>query len=163
MYTRKIYGLDFNIYGISPYNTNIRGTHLRYDNRKEYPLNQYGKGPFCDFRIIDQLSDKGLYVFIVNGTVRYLGRCLNSFGKRINMGYGHISPRNCFLGGQTTNCHINWSINKSVSDGFTIEIGLCSLCDINLIKKLESEIIADDKALGTKTQLIWNRVNAPSE
>ena len=79
--------------------------HLRYKNSAKHPLNNYGEGPFCEFDVPADIGDKkGIYIFVVNDKVKYLGRCLNTFRKRVSEGYGHISPRNCFKGGQPTNC-----------------------------------------------------------
>ena len=38
--------------------------------------------------------------------VAYVGECKN-LRRRFEMGYGNISPRNCYVGGQPTNCRIN--------------------------------------------------------
>jgi len=72
-------------------------------------LNKYGDSTFCRFAITDDryLSKKGLYVYTVDRELRYIGRCKDTFRKRINFGYGQIHPKNCFLDGQATNCHLN--------------------------------------------------------
>jgi hypothetical protein len=75
-------------------------------------LNKYGDSTYCKFRITSSLADKGLYSYVVDGQIKYIGRCRDSFGKRINQGYGHIHPKNCYLDGQATNCHLNALINK---------------------------------------------------
>ena len=43
---------------------------------------------------------------MVGGEIIYMGETVN-LAKRFNMGYGNISPRNCFVGGQSTNCKMN--------------------------------------------------------
>ena len=48
----------------------------------------------------------GVYVIKVEDLIKYVGECENLSG-RFNTGYGNISPRNCFVGGQSTNCKIN--------------------------------------------------------
>lgn len=72
-------------------------------------LNRYGDSTFCRFAIVDNLylDKKGLYAYTVEGQLRYIGRCEDTFKKRINYGYGQIHPKNCFLDGQATNCHVN--------------------------------------------------------
>ena len=73
-------------------------------------MNKYGKGPFCKFTINRKYSGKsGVYVISVNNEIQYVGEC-DDFFKRFGMGYGNISPRNCFEGGQLTNCRINSNI-----------------------------------------------------
>ena len=78
----------------------------RYPNHRHLPLHAYGKGPFCRFRIPNFLHKTGVYVVWVNEQTKYVGEC-KDLAKRWNMGYGNISPRNCFKGGQPTNCRIN--------------------------------------------------------
>ncbi|MCJ7634010.1 GIY-YIG nuclease family protein [Candidatus Bathyarchaeota archaeon] len=78
----------------------------RFRNVSNLPLNQYGKGPFCRFKITHAFRKTGAYLVVINGTPKYVGEC-EDFGKRWNMGYGVISPRKCYKGGQSTNCRIN--------------------------------------------------------
>ena len=47
-----------------------------------------------------------MYVLTVSEHIKYVGEC-EKFSSRFNMGYGNISPRNCFENGQETNCRIN--------------------------------------------------------
>ena len=70
------------------------------------PLHKHGHGTFCKFRISVPKGLAGVYALVVDGSVRYIGEC-EDLGKRFNMGYGNISPRNCYEGGQRTNCKIN--------------------------------------------------------
>lgn len=72
-------------------------------------LNPYGDLAFCTFRLTDPrfFRRRGLYMYAMGDTVQYLGRCLDSFGKRVNQGYGSIHPKNCYRDGQATNCHLN--------------------------------------------------------
>lgn len=49
----------------------------------------------------------GIYAISNNDQVLYVGECqsfVDRFGPR---GYGAIHPRNCFRGGQSTNCKVN--------------------------------------------------------
>jgi len=70
----------------------------RYENKKNLRLNKYGKGPFCKFSIDRKYSGKsGVYVISINDVIQYVGEC-DDFFKRFGMGYGNISPRNCFEG-----------------------------------------------------------------
>ncbi len=77
-----------------------------YRNDAGLPLNKYGAGPFCRFRIPSNIRLSGVYAIAVDGEPRYIGECAN-LSERYNMGYGLISPRNCFKNGQETNCRIN--------------------------------------------------------
>ena len=75
-------------------------------------MNKYGDNTFCHFRLNSHLSDKGIYIWVANGEIKYLGKFNDNFKKRVNQGYGKINPKNCFVDGQATNCHLNSEINK---------------------------------------------------
>lgn len=75
-------------------------------------LNKYGDNKFCHFKLNSNLNDKGLYAWVENDKIKYIGRCTDNFKKRVNQGYGKISAKNCFIDGQATNCHLNSEINK---------------------------------------------------
>jgi hypothetical protein len=78
----------------------------RYDNRRALPLHRYGNGPFCKFVVPRQFRNSGVYVIAEGHAPLYVGETDN-LSKRFNMGYGNISPKNCFRGGQQTNCRLN--------------------------------------------------------
>ena len=103
-------------------------------------LNKYGHHSFCEFKIQQNLDKKGLYCFIVDKKIQYVGRCTDNFKKRINYGYGKISPKNCFIDGQATNCHINQLINLCKSE-VTIGIYDMSKEDKETIIALEEELL----------------------
>ena len=87
--------------------------HGLYQNRKGLVLHKDGPGPFCKFR--------GVYIVTRNGNACYVGECVH-LSKRFNMGYGQISPRNCFVGGQSTNCRLNRRVLEAASRGETVEL-----------------------------------------
>lgn len=103
-------------------------------------LNKYGDERYCNFFINDKkiLSKKGIYYYQINSEVVYIGRCLDSFNKRINRGYGRINPKNCYLDGQSTNCHLNSLINSNCSK---IELFVLLLDDDENIKNIEKKLI----------------------
>lgn len=76
-------------------------------------LNKHGDSTYSSFKIQDALKQKGIYLYSANQEIKYVGRCLDNFGKRINQGYGTIHPKNCFLDGQSTNCHLNSLIARN--------------------------------------------------
>lgn len=101
-------------------------------------LNSYGDGDYCAFRIENDLARRGLYCYVHNGQIQYLGRCRDNFGKRINQGYGRIHPENCYLDGQATNCHLNTLINTYKD---AIEFYICPLEDFTQIEQFERHLI----------------------
>ncbi len=78
-------------------------------------LNDHGDNVFCDFSIVSiSLSkSKGIYCFTIGEKIMYIGRSHDTFEKRLKQGYGHISPKNCYRDGQSTNCHVNSLIAKN--------------------------------------------------
>ena len=101
-------------------------------------LNPHGDKAYCQFTIDDCLDNKGLYCFAVDNQIVYMGRCVDSFAKRINYGYGRISPKNCYRDGQSTNCRVNSLINLH-SD--RVKFHVCSLNDNVVITQLEKMLI----------------------
>ncbi len=93
----------------------------RYRNDGGLPLNNYGTGPFCKFKIPTRMLVSGVYAMQADHAVQYIGECQN-LSDRFNMGYGNISPRNCYVGGQETNCRINNLIFEQARLGTTITL-----------------------------------------
>lgn len=139
----EYYGVLFTLYPLSIDKVGLKDVHKECRSKREHPLHKYGEGPFCEFDIPDEIKeDKGLYILVVDGIVRYIGKCNNTFKKRISEGYGHISPRNCFKGGQSTNCHINRKINEAIENGSKVLVGVHKMDRIDDIDSLEKEILS---------------------
>jgi hypothetical protein len=124
--------------------------HLKQNNQTFYRrfLNRYGDEIYCDFRLRDSTIQKlkGLYCFTVGGAVKYIGKSIDSFERRINQGYGRIHPKNCYRDGQATNCHLNALI-------------ACCAREVALFvhPMLDDEgIAATEAALIAKEQPEWN-------
>jgi hypothetical protein len=66
---------------------------------------------------------------------------------RYNNGYGRISPRNCFQGGQSANCRVNNLILDAAKNGHRIELWFTKSSDR---KTLEERLIA-------RIRPPWNR------
>lgn len=77
-------------------------------------LNPHGDAVYCTFKLADEefLALRGLYAYTVDDRLAYIGRCRDSFGQRVNAGYGRIAPKNCYRDGQSTNCHLNALVNR---------------------------------------------------
>lgn len=82
------------------------------DNFYSLFLNLYGDETYSKFGIKNHLDEIGLYTFVLDANIVYIGKTTDSIGRRINYGYGNISPKNCYLDGQATNCHLNALITK---------------------------------------------------
>ncbi|NLE60216.1 MAG: GIY-YIG nuclease family protein [Planctomycetes bacterium] len=88
-----------------------------YERRAETPLNRYGHGSFCRFRVPSDIKRAGVYLIVTDGRLAYVGEC-QDFSQRFNAGYGQISPKDCYKGGQETNCRINQLILRCAESGW---------------------------------------------
>ena len=104
-------------------------------------LNRHGDLAYTNFLITDHhfLDRKGVYAYLIGEEVKYIGRCRDSMKKRVNQGYGKIHPKNCYLDGQSTNCHLN---AKVAASGPEVTLWLHTLDDDRAIEKLERELIS---------------------
>lgn len=110
-----------------------------YRNVRGLRLHRYGAGPFCKFRISENLEAGGVYLLTVNGLVWYVGECQN-LSLRFNTGYGHISPRNCFEGGQSTNCKVNHQVLEAAKRGQRVELWFHETANRHAV---EARLVAD--------------------
>jgi hypothetical protein len=112
----------------------------RYRNVRNLPLNKYGEGSFCKFQIPKTYRNSGVYVLKSNEGVRYVGECVN-LSARFNIGYGTISPRNCFKGGQETNCRLNMLIYLAAQAQDSISLWFFQTADYKALEaRLRSEL-----------------------
>lgn len=92
----------------------------RYLNERNLKIHSYGDGTFCKFKIsADEVP--GVYLWIVDDEIIYIGETAN-LRNRFNKGYGVISARNCFEGGQTTNCKMNKVVLEYTKKNKTIKL-----------------------------------------
>ena len=126
-----------NIYRYSP--------QSRYNNKKNLKLHNYGDGEFCIFKLENANVVSGVYAWIIKGEASpiYIGEAKN-FRKRFNTGYGIISPRNCFVGGQITNCKMNKVVLDSYDKGLEIDIYFLKTLDY---KNIELELLSEIKTI----------------
>lgn len=83
--------------------------HERFANPRGLRLNAYGLGPFVRLAVPPLPDHPGVYALCEEqGDVLYIGRARDSLRRRWGrQGYSVIDPRNCFVGGQSTNCRLN--------------------------------------------------------
>ncbi|MEI7578327.1 MAG: hypothetical protein WCK51_15675 [Armatimonadota bacterium] len=103
-------------------------------------LNSDGEAEFTVFSLADSTLAKvrGLYLYEVKGEVVYIGRCLDSFAKRINQGYGKIHPKNCYIDGQRTNCRLNALVSANQGD---VALYVCPMSSEQDIIRLETALL----------------------
>jgi len=119
-------------------NIKISMPQQSYSEANQSDVHKHGWGPFCKFSISREWEGlTGVYIYLVDGEPKYVGEAEN-LRKRVNRGYGNISPRNCFKGGQRTNCRINNKIFEAARKGKEIELYFCAT---NERKRMEKELI----------------------
>lgn len=114
----------------------------------------YGNGPFCQFSPLSQVIGKrGLYVFVVDDKVHYLGRCLDDYGIRMRE-YGHITSSDCYNNGRPTNCHVNQELNNAFTADKKVAFGIYPMVDDDeSIKTAEKTLL---KKMKSSPQTYWN-------
>jgi len=103
-------------------------------------LNNYGDLAYTRFMLSDssKYSLKGVYFYYVNDELKYIGRCRDSMQKRVNNGYGNISPKNCYIDGQSTNCKVNALVTQNIGN---VVLKIYPMDDVKEIEALESRLI----------------------
>ena len=107
-----------------------------YDNKAGLPLLYYGKGAFCRFSITAD-NWPGVYLWVVDGQIIYIGETAG-LKQRFNSGYGNILPRNCYVGGQSTNCKMNKVVLGHFERGKTVSLYFYQTTDY---KRVELELL----------------------
>ena len=92
-----------------------------YANKDNLPLSKYGAGAFCRFSLQTAGVWRGVYIWVSDGEIIYIGETEN-LRQRFNVGYGNIAPRNCYVGGQSTNCKMNKVVLDYYKSGRAIQI-----------------------------------------
>ena len=109
--------------------------HKDYVKKDTHELyKDIGKGPFCHFKVETLEHRKGVYLWCVKDEIIYIGETVDMY-KRFNSGYGNISPRNCYKGGQYTNCKMNRVVLDETKKGNKIKLYVCYADDHQEIEK----------------------------
>ena len=117
----------------------------RFCNERNLLLHKYGEGPFCWFRIAqeDRWQRSGIYILTCGGDPRYIGECQNLAQRWGPGGYGRISPRACYSGGQQTNCRINNLIYRGAKSGVQFDLWFHPIeSDKQVRRVVESKLVA---------------------
>ncbi len=116
----------------------VHAPQSRYAKSESVRLNNYGAGPFCEFRLRGLPRSSGVYVYMVAGEPVYVGQAADLDARFY--AYGHISPKNCYRGGRETNCRMNTLIYNTYAEGGTIDVYLHVTEDY---ATLEASMISD--------------------
>ena len=125
---RRIAGLSFSYVGAIRPQRDRRGEVVgelpqsKFRNERNLRLHKYGRGPFCRFRVAQGWQRGGVYILTNGDAPLYVGECQNVEDRWGTNGYGAISPRNCYIGGQETNCRINSLIYRGIKTGARFDL-----------------------------------------
>jgi hypothetical protein len=108
--------------------------HVRYQNAASHRRLADGAGPFCAFRIPRTLSDAGVYVITEDDRPAYVGEA-QDLAHQFNNGYGIISPRNCFVGGQATNVRVNRLVLEATKRGASLALWFAPCAERNVVRQ----------------------------
>lgn len=112
----------------------------RYAKSNTTPLNPHGRGPFCRFVVPDAPPRGGVYVLTADDKVMYIGKAQDLAQRWGLSGYGTIQPKNCYAGGQSTNCKINAAVLRSTKASERLDLFFLDTEDRHAI---EAWLIAD--------------------
>ena len=146
---RRIAGLSFSYVGPIRPQRDQRGEVIwelpqsRFRNEHNLRLHKYGRGPFCRFRVAQGWQWGGVYVLTSGNAPLYVGECQNLEDRWGTNGYGAISPRNCYTGGQETNCRINNLIYGGTKTGAGFDLWFYAVAgDKQTRLAVESKLVA---------------------
>jgi hypothetical protein len=98
-------------------------------------LNPHGAGPFCSFRLRGLPHNAGVYIVVSDEEVRYVGITEDLARRWGPVGYGNISPKNCYVGGQSTNCKVNGLILRDTLAGRRLTLYFVEVPDRHTIER----------------------------
>jgi hypothetical protein len=98
--------------------------------RKEFPVDKLlvnpsgGEEYYVSFQVENMTSEKGLYLWVIDGTPEYVGIASSPQGLdgRINQEYGNITPYKCSRDGQSQTCRSNISIRDKYQQGNVVSL-----------------------------------------
>ena len=108
----------------------------RYAAKDSSRLNPHGVGPFCRFQLRGLTHSAGVYVLVSDNDVRYVGIADDLARRWGPMGYGSISPKNCYVGGQSTNCKVNRFILRDVAGGRMLRLYFAERQDRHALERV---------------------------
>ena len=111
----------------------------RYRAARSTPLNRHGAGPFCRFVVLGLPAAPGVYAITVARKLAYVGIAADLQQRWGPSGYAQIQPKNCFKGGQSTNCKVNHAILSATQDQLAVDLWIHRTDDP---RPLEARLIA---------------------
>jgi hypothetical protein len=121
----------------------------RYNNTQNLPLHEFGAGPFVFLQLTPRPPQvPGVYAVVMDRSqIMYVGQAESNMWARWRSGAARISPKNCFQGGQSTNCYLNIQIHQSIAAKRSLDLYVLATSDYDAI---ENDLI-------DRLQPPWNR------
>ena len=117
----------------------------KYKKCDSVSLNKHGHGSFCKFSVKNAEAKPGVYLQVLekpveenNEHIIYIGEAVDLKKRFSSNGYGGISPKNCFEGGQSTNCKMNKVVLEESKKGNIISLYFYATTEH---KKVEKELL----------------------
>ena len=126
--TRSWLGFEFGFVGNIEAQRAADGTILEFMPQARYAkaatsaLNPHGKWPFCRLRVPGLPTSSGVYAVTSADEIRYVGIAENLAQRWGLTQYGSISPKNCSIGGQSTNCKVNSAVLRELALGKQLKL-----------------------------------------
>ena len=118
----------------------------------------FGSGPFALIVMPSLPAKPGLYMWVLDGNVVYLGQTRTPLSNRLgSMGYSTISTYNTLArqpgrtnGGQQTNCRVNALANRALAGGHRLDIWY-------RVTPPEHALLEEGRWMAAHGQPEWNR------
>jgi hypothetical protein len=107
---------------------------VRYAKADTTRLNPHGGGPFCRFVVPNAPHRGGVYVLTADDKAMYIGKAQDLAQRWGPSQYGTIQPKNCYAGGQSTNCKINAAVLRSTKASQRLDLFLLKTDDRHAIE-----------------------------
>lgn len=113
----------------------------RYKNTKNLELHEWGAGPFVFLELTPRPPQvPGVYAVVMDDTqTMYVGQAEKNVWARWRAGAARISPRNCFVKGQSTNCYLNILIHQSIVAKRALDLYVLATADY---EEIENDLLA---------------------
>lgn len=105
-----------------------------------------GSGPFCEILTPPLPRGSGVYAIAVDDRIAYVGEAAD-IARRFYQ-YGHISPRNCYVGGRSTNIRLNAQLLREFQANHRVTVWIHETSEY---KRVEAHILA------AYDGQLWNR------
>ena len=120
----------------------IENSSSKFENINNLPYNKYGEGYFCRFELPNSQEKPGVFLWVADNRVLYLGYSNNM--RSCFKFYGKIAPSSCWIPGPSTDCKLNKVALQAFLNNKEIKIYFKETKDY---KKIKSEILQKEKTI----------------